>query len=287
MVFSRRLRWGVLAAFVALACSSARAQRPPRPDEGQFSSHVPGPRSKAFSCASAGDSPLSLARNAARLDLPGCDEPVAAGRDALARTPTPVAVPATPLLGPEAQGKKGQSISAARSRVLDVLSGENACSEWFRQGDRDPAGFFRTLSFAVDSKAVDYVIERMNNGQSEYFVNPYVATVVQDGGEYQTITLNAGGAFFRPSASLVRLAAEGGPVQFHGGRTLKVGPYLGSTPKAQLTTLLHELGHLLSLLPLDTNDANGLSAANTAEVLRHCQAEVESSAKRPSSSLSR
>jgi hypothetical protein len=182
-------------------------------------------------------------------------------------------------------GKKGQSIAIARSRVLDILGAENACTDWFRQADRDPVGMFRTLSFAVDSKAVDYVIEQMNNGKSELFVNPYVATVVQDGGEYQTITINAGGAFFRPAASLIRQPVEGGPMQFLGGRALRVGPYLGSTLQAQVTTLLHELGHILGLLPLDTHDANGLSAANTAEVHRHCQAEIES--KRPALSAPR
>src|SRR5262249_2415713 len=216
-----------------------------------------------------------------------CDASALDARGARARAVAPASIrPATPLLF-GTPGKKGQSIVAARAQVLEILTSENACSEWFRQADRDPAGVFRTLSFAVDSKAVDYVVERVNEGKSELFVNPYVATVVQDGGEYQTITLNAGGAFFRPAASLVRLAVEGGPMQFHGARMLKVGPYLGNTRQAQWTTLLHELGHVLGLLPLDTSDVNGLAAANTVEVLRHCQRSIESNGKHPSLSASR
>lgn len=184
-------------------------------------------------------------------------------------------------------GKKGQSITAARTRVLEILEADNACAAWFRKLDPDPARTFRTLSFAVDEKAIDYVIERSGGGVGREFVNPYVATVLQDGGEFQAVTLNAGGAFFRPSATLVRLAREGGPVQFQGARMLKVGPYMGDTLQARLTTLLHELGHVLGLLPLDTNDVNGQSAANTQEVLRHCQSEIESRAKHRFLSASR
>ena len=179
----------------------------------------------------------------------------------------------------ESFGKKGQSIFGARAGVLEILAAGNACTTWFRDRAPDPARLFRTLSFTVDRKAIDYVMERRGSGSSGVFVNPYVATVVQDGGEFQNVALNAGGAFFRTSATLVRLSKEGGPLQFHGARTLRVGPYMGNTLQAQITTLLHELGHVAGLLPLDTNDVNGQSAANTSEVLRHCQPEIESAAK--------
>jgi hypothetical protein len=283
MLCSRRPLWGVLlAAFVLLACDSAKAQQPLRPSrDNELPPHFTDDLPRTLDCGSPGDNRLSLALTAARLGLPGCDAPVSESHGALARTPAAVAVRPVAPLGPAIQGKKEQSIFAARSRALDVLGTENACSEWFRQAHRDPAAAFRTLSFSVDPKAIDYVIERIHGGKSEFFENPYVATVVQDGGEYQTVTLNAGGAFFRPSASLVRLATEGGPVHYQGARALRVGPYMGNTLQAQVTTLLHELGHLLGMLPLDTHDANGLSAANTAEVLRHCQSEIEASAKRP------
>jgi hypothetical protein len=185
-----------------------------------------------------------------------------------------------PHSAPDSFGKNGQSIFGARARVLEILEAGNACTAWFRDREPNPARLFRTLSFTVDSKAIAYVIERRDTDNSGFFVSPYVATVVQDGGEFQSVSLNAAGAFFRPSATLVRLPKEGGPLQFRGARMLKVGPYMGSTVEAQITTLLHELGHVTGLLPLDTNDANSQSTSNTREVLRHCQPEIESAAKR-------
>jgi len=283
MCFARRARSGVgLATLVLIVSHSAEAQQPRHAGE----SYMPRPDATAArispDCAVARDNEM-LARSL-RLDLTGCDAPAVNSTNAPNYTAkfdsaSPVD-PSTPSME-GISGKRGRSLLAARSMVLDILGGENACSVWFRQADRNPVGLFRTLSFAVDSKAIDYVVERMNGGKSEAFVNPYVATVVQDGGAYQTITLNAGGAFFRSFASLMRLANEGGPVHYQGGRALKVGPFLGNTLQAQSTTLLHELGHLLALLPLDTHDTNGQSAANTAEVLRHCQGEIESASKHP------
>jgi hypothetical protein len=179
----------------------------------------------------------------------------------------------------ETLGKKGQSIFGARARVLEILEAGNACSAWYRDRDPDPARLFRTLSFTVDNKAIDYVVEQRDSGSSKVFIHPYVANVVQEGGEFQNVALNAGGAFFRQAANLVRLSKEGGPAQFEGPRMLKVGPYPGNTLQAQITTLLHELGHLTGLLPLDTNDVNGQSSANTREVLRHCQPEIDSAAR--------
>jgi hypothetical protein len=60
---------------------------------------------------------------------------------------------------------------------------------------------------------------------------------------------------------------------------VKVGPYIGDTLQAQVVTMLHEFGHALDMLPVDTDDRNGKSVQNTEEVLRHCRAEVEGKAK--------
>jgi hypothetical protein len=88
-------------------------------------------------------------------------------------------------------------------------------------------------------------------------------------------------------AKLADQPREGGPLSFRGARYLKVGPYGGNTLQAQVVTLLHEFGHLLSLLPTDKGDYEGKSVQNTMEVLRFCRAQVESKDRRSAFSASR
>jgi len=45
-----------------------------------------------------------------------------------------------------------------------------------------------------------------------------------------------------------------------------------------MVTLLHELGHIINLLPEDADDLDGKSLRNTSEVLRHCRTEIEARA---------
>lgn len=176
----------------------------------------------------------------------------------------------------DSQGKTGQKISQARERVLEILRSDNACTEWYRSKDPNPAATFRTLSFELDRKGTDYVLETPEPGVGEYYHSPYVARVIQGDGSYATVTLNANGAFFSIMAKVAQTAKEGGPLYFRGVRPLKVGPYAGNTLQAQVLTLLHEFGHLLELLPADEGDRDGKSVRNSMEVLRYCRAEVES-----------
>jgi hypothetical protein len=78
----------------------------------------------------------------------------------------------------------------------------------------------------------------------------------------------------------VKGRGEGSRLDFLSTRALRVGPYWGDTPNAQVLALLHEFGHVIDLLPSDGEDQEGKSAQNTNEVLRYCRAEVESSARR-------
>src|SRR5207244_713760 len=79
-----------------------------------------------------------------------------------------------------AMGKPGQKILRARDRVLEILQTENACSAWFREKDSNPAKTFRTLNFALDGKAEDFVLQSKDPGNLTIFRNPYVAKVFQD-----------------------------------------------------------------------------------------------------------
>src|SRR5258708_7428883 len=177
-------------------------------------------------------------------------------------------------------GKAGQKILRAREKVLEILETENACSAWFREKDSNPADIFRTLSFEVDRKAEEFVLKSTDRSNMIIFRNPYVAWVIQGDGRYATITINTNGAFFSPMANMVEVWKEGGPANFRGSHRTNVGPYSGDTIHAQVLTLLHELRHLLDLLPADENHVDAKSAHHTRQTLRYCRAEIASQGRR-------
>jgi hypothetical protein len=173
-------------------------------------------------------------------------------------------------------GKQGQSILHARDKVLKILEAENACTDWYRTKNSDPAAVFRTLTFSVDRNGDGFVRKTPESEGVELIRSPYVASVEQDGGPYSTVVINANGAFFYPAANVVEDRYKGGPVDFRGARAIAVGPYNGGSSRAQVLVLLHEFGHVIDLLPEDRDDRDGKSRQNTLDVLRACRAEVES-----------
>jgi hypothetical protein len=54
---------------------------------------------------------------------------------------------------------------------------------------------------------------------------------------------------------------------------------MGNTLPARITTLLHELGHVIGRLPDDSDELSGLSAQNTLRVLHACHAQIKASAR--------
>jgi hypothetical protein len=176
------------------------------------------------------------------------------------------------------RGKRGELILQARDEALQILRGENACSAWFRTKDPHAADVFETLTYDIDSKAADYV-EETSTPDLRIYSNPYVAAVVQGGGSHQTVKLNAGGAFFRRSAYIRVLPPNGGAERLAGIRYLRVGPFAGNTREAQITTILHEFGHVIDLLPADGGDVDGKSVRNTDMVVQHCRSEISDSAR--------
>ena len=176
-------------------------------------------------------------------------------------------------------GKQGQSILRARDKVLEILQTGNACSDWYRAKDPNPAATFRTLNFALDRDSDIYVRAMPEPGGIQLIRNPYVAKVVQGDGPDATVTINVNGAFFFSMGTLVDDRFEGGPVNVRGPRPINVGPYTGGSFRAQVLALLHEFGHVIDLLPTDRDDFEGKSRQNTAEVLHTCRAQVESKEK--------
>jgi hypothetical protein len=165
--------------------------------------------------------------------------------------------------------------------VLGILQTENACSAWYREKDADPAGTFQSLEFDLDRKGPTYILESDLNPAMGLYWHPYVAMSAENGGPGATIKLNANGAFFHSDAAVRKSSREGGPIRAGGIRELKVDSYIGDTLAAQITALLHELGHITGRIPPDPDRTDGMSGRNTAEVLRFCRAEVEFAAKHP------
>jgi hypothetical protein len=165
--------------------------------------------------------------------------------------------------------------------VLGILQSENACSAWYREKEPDPAGTFQTLEFDLDRKGPTYILESDFNPGLGLYWHPYVAMSAENAGPGATITLNVNGAFFHSDAAVRKGNRAGGPMRAGGIRELKIDSYMGDTLEAQITALLHELGHITGRIPPDPDRTDGTSGRNTAEVLRFCRAEVESAAKHP------
>jgi hypothetical protein len=177
-----------------------------------------------------------------------------------------------------ALGKPGQKIARAREEVLDILRTQNVCAEWFSSKGEHPAATFQSLNFSLDLHGPRDILKSAREESLVVVRQPYVAQATQDGGAHTTITINANGAFYRPQGQVLKLGQEGGPLQIDGTRLLTVGIYSGDTLPAQMVTLLHELGHIINLLPEDADDLDGKSLRNTSEVLRHCRIEIEARA---------
>jgi hypothetical protein len=60
-----------------------------------------------------------------------------------------------------------------------------------------------------------------------------------------------------------------------------VADFLGDTEQARILTLLHEFGHVLDMLPVDSGSSSAafLSVENTKAVLKNCKSQIELEAK--------
>jgi hypothetical protein len=181
-----------------------------------------------------------------------------------------------------AAGATGAAIAEARDAVLDILENNNACSAWYRAKEQDAAEFFRSLEYKVDAQGPVYVQKTVLPHDYWIILQPYVAWSRQNVGPGSTVTLNAHGAFFVNAAMVLEAHAGGGPTRFEPARLLEVGGYTGGTLRARELTLLHELGHVIDLLPLDAGVPRGpeISMHNTEQVVAHCKAEVDAESRR-------
>jgi hypothetical protein len=177
-----------------------------------------------------------------------------------------------------ALGKQGDTIARARDQVLEILQHGNACAGWFQEADPDPAEVFRSLHFELDIRGPSYVYSLRDRERGELFKHPWAAKSIEYAGRNSTIQLNANGPFFNRTSVVMQLDPRGMVPRPEGIRILTISSYDGNTPEAQITILLHELGHIIGRLPEDDDSWDGRSTRNSSEVRRHCRTETRAAA---------
>ncbi len=177
-----------------------------------------------------------------------------------------------------ALGKQGDTIARAREQVLEILQQGNACTAWFQGADPDPAEVARSLRFALEMRGPSYIYGIRDSHGKQFFKHPWAAKSIENGGRDSTILLNANGPFFNRTSFVMQPGPIGMSVRPDGNRLLTISSYQGNTPEAQITILLHELGHIIGRLPEDSDSLDGRSSQNTSEVLRHCKTETRAAA---------
>jgi hypothetical protein len=178
-----------------------------------------------------------------------------------------------------ALGKRGDAIARARKQVLEILQPGNGCSAWFQEVNSDPVEVFRSVQFELEPGGTSYVYGVRDRERGQLFKHPWAARTTQNAGRNAIIQLNGNGPFFNRTSLIMQLDPGGKFALSSGNLVLTVSRYTGDTPEAQITILLHELGHIIGRLPEDDDSWDGRSFRNTSEVSRHCKTETRAAAR--------
>ncbi len=168
-------------------------------------------------------------------------------------------------------------LSCVLLALLEILQYGNGCAVWFQEADPDATEVFRSLHFKLEMRGTSYVYG-MTDKRGQLFKHPWAARSIEKAGRDATIQLNANGPFFNQTSHIMQLDPGGMFMRPSGNLTLTISSYNGDTPEAQITILLHELGHIIGRLPEDDDSWDGRSSRNTSEVLRHCKTETRAAA---------
>jgi hypothetical protein len=178
-------------------------------------------------------------------------------------------------------GKPGLTVALARGHVIEILQSKNSCSAWFQEVDPDAASTFASLKFIIETNGPQVVLGLRSHSGELLLKHPYAARVLENAGGNSIVVLNVKGAFFARTAVVLQQENMGGSFRPSGWRYLLVDSYRGDTLAAQITILLHELGHVVGRLPDDSDELSGQSGRNTAEVLRFCRAQIKAAPRNP------
>jgi hypothetical protein len=175
-------------------------------------------------------------------------------------------------------GKPGLTVALARDRVIEILQSKNSCSTWFQEVDPHAASTFASLKFIIETNGPKEVLGLQSYSGEMLLKHPYSARALENAGANSFVVLNAKGAFFVHAAPVLRQENNSNWFRPSGLRYLLVGSYRGDTLAAQITILLHELGHVVGRLPEESDELSGQSGRNTAEVLRRCHKQIKAAA---------
>lgn len=178
-----------------------------------------------------------------------------------------------------ALGGRGTLIAQSRADVLEILQGQGSCAAWFHEAEPNVIQVFRSLHYELGNGTSQIFLLPDESGKA-WFKHPWGASAIEYGGRDSVITINRHGPFFVQQTRMSKLTAIGGPSSPAGWHFVMLGPYVGDTPEARMTILLHELAHIIGRIPLDDGSWNGESARNTVEVLRYCKAEIHLARRR-------
>jgi len=176
-------------------------------------------------------------------------------------------------------GKPGLTVELAREHAIEILQSKNSCSAWFQEVDPNAASTFASLKFIIETDGPKEVLGLQSHSGEMLLKHPYSGRALENAGANSFVVLNAKGAFFVHAAPMLRQENKSNWFRPSGLRYLLVGSYRGDTLAAQITILLHELGHVVGRLPDDSDELSGQSDRNTAEVLRFCHKQIKAAAR--------
>jgi hypothetical protein len=176
-------------------------------------------------------------------------------------------------------GPPGALIEQARMHAGRILNSENACSAWFREADPDVSAVFKSLEFAL-REGPRYVQAYKSDTGELLLRHPYSASTEEGAGRGAIVVINLNGPFFVRVTDIVQSQFSGWPSHLAGRRSLTVGTFAGATLPAQITTLLHELAHVVGRIPDDSDDSAFQSPGNTERVLLHCRSAIKASVRK-------